>query len=238
VEARPADDITNNSGATIQATGPFGQIGILVGQMGATGPATVHNAGMISGPEDGINTNITGTTTITNSGSITATTRSGIRVNTASVENDNGGAISGLNGIFFRDSNGASSVFNDGTITGTGGTAIHFSGGSTGNTLTLGVNSTINGNVLGAGSDEFQLGGTGSGTFDVSNIGASQQYQGFSIFDKVNSSNWTLTGTGTQNWTINLGTLTGDTSSLGGSSITDNAALVFDQAFNGTHPGP
>src|SRR5262249_52796494 len=137
VLALAAADITNKSGATIQATGPFGPARILVGQAGATGDATVGNARTISGfGLDGVNTNTSGTTTITNSGGITGTGRSGIRVNTASVENDQGGTVSGLNGIFFRDAAdpvnnpfSASSVFNDGTITGTGGTAIHFSTG-------------------------------------------------------------------------------------------------------------
>src|SRR5262249_42219672 len=146
-------------------------------------------------------------------GSVSITARSGIRVNTATIENDKGGTISGLNGIFFRDPDtgnpafAASTVFNDGTISGSGATptAIHFSTGSTGNTLTLGTDSVINGNVLGAGSDILQLGGTGSASFNVSNIGA--QYQGFSTFNKIDVSTWTLTGTGTQAWTVDHGTL-------------------------------
>src|SRR5262249_27231664 len=156
----------------IAATGLFGtQVGIFVGAADAngaptaTGNAKVGNAGTISG-FDAINTSTTGTTTVTNSGSITASTRSGIRAHTATIEHDKGGSISGLNGIFIRDDPtvnqtfGPSSVVNDGTITGTGATAgfgatpiaIHFSTGSTGNTLTLGTDSVINGNVLGAGS--------------------------------------------------------------------------------------
>jgi hypothetical protein len=231
VEALTAD-ITNKSGATIQATGPFGQIGILV-----TGTATVDNAGAISGPEDGINTNTTEATTITNSGSIAATTRSGIRVNTATVENDNGGTISGLNGVFFRNPApasvfNASSVFNDGTITGTGSTpgfgatpiAIHFSTGSTGNTLTLGTNSVINGNVLGAGSDILQLGGTGSASFDLGNIGAAAQYQGFSTFNKIDTSTWTLTGTGAEDWTVAQGTLQVD-GTIGNATVESGGIL-------------
>jgi len=87
------------------------------------------------------------------------------------------------------------------------------------------------------GPDTFQLGGTGSGTFNVSNIGPNAQYRGFEIFNKIGSSNWTLTGSGAQNWTISSGTLIGDTNSLGGPAITNNAALVFNQAFNGTYAG-
>ncbi len=166
----------------------------------------MNNAGTISGSLDGINTTGSGTV-IVNSGSITATTRAGIRVDTANITNDSGGTISGLTGIFFRAGNGAATVSNAGTITGTGGTAIQFSTGSIGNTLTLGPGFAINGNVIGAGSDVFQLGGTGSATFNVGNIGAGQQYRGFVTFNKVNTSTWTLIGSGTQAWTVQGGTL-------------------------------
>jgi hypothetical protein len=89
------------------------------------------------------------------------------------------------------------SVFNSGTITGTGGTAINFAAtaGSGPFTLTLGPGSIINGNVLSTGGDLFQLGGaTGTDTFNVSNIGASQQYRGFTTFNKIDGSTWFLTG--------------------------------------------
>jgi hypothetical protein len=246
VQALTAANITNKSGATIQATGTLGtEVAILVGETDpttgaptATGDATVDNAGTVSGNFDAINTSTTGTTTITNSGSVTATNRSGIRVDTASIENDKGGTISGLNGIFFRNDPtvnqvfGASSVFNDGTITGTGATAgfgatpiaIHFSSGSTGNTLTLGTDSVINGNVLGAGSDILQLGGTGSASFDVSNIGAAAQYQSFSTFNKIGTSTWTLTGTGTDGWTVEQGTLQVD-GTIGNATVDSGGTL-------------
>ena len=83
----------------------------------------------------------------------------------------------------------------------------------------------------------LQLGGTGNGTFNVSNIGPAQQYRGFATFNKIEDSTWTLTGSGAQNWTISGGTLIGDTNSLQGPAITDNAALVFNQAFAGTYAG-
>ena len=91
--------------------------------------------------------------------------------------------------------------------------------------------------MLGTGADTFQLGGTGAGAFNVNNIGAAQQYRGFTTFNKIGASTWTLSGSGAQNWTIGQGTLTGDTNSLAGSAITNNAALVYNQNFDGTHSG-
>ena len=124
------------------------------------------------------------------------------------------------------------------------GTAIDFTGtpGAGPFTLTLAPGFTINGNVLGTGSDTFQLGTsliTRSlfGTFNVSNIGPAQQYRGFATFNKIGPSVWTLTGTGAQNWNISGGVLIGDTNSLQGSAINNNAALVFNQAFTGTYAG-
>jgi autotransporter-associated beta strand protein len=133
---------------------------------------------------------------------------------------------------------GTGSVFNEGAIN--GGTAINFTGGPF--TLTLAPGFTINGNVLGTGSDTFQLGDAVIGkilfdTFNVSNIGPAQQYRGFSVFNKIGASVWALTGTGAQNWNISGGTLIGDTNSLQGPVITNNAELVFNQSFTGTYAG-
>ena len=87
---------------------------------------------------------------------------------------------------------GGSSVTNSGTISNPGGDAIEFFGGS--NTLTLAPGSIIIGTVLGNGSDTFQLGGNGASTFDLSTIGPTAQYQGFTTFNKIDGSTWTLTG--------------------------------------------
>jgi hypothetical protein len=92
-------------------------------------------------------------------------------------------------------------VINSGEISGglnndgvTHADAIDFSGT---NTLELdpGPNLEIVGNVVAHSTDTFALGGTGTGTFDVSQIGASAQYQGFGFFQKLGTSTWTLTGT-------------------------------------------
>ena len=117
-----------------------------------------------------------------------------------------------------------------GTITGTGGSAIEF-GTSGGNTLQLDPGFVMNGNVLGAGSDTFQLGGAGTDTFNLNLIGAGLQYQGFSIFDKVGSSTWMLTGTGSEHWIIQSGTLelgNGGTSGSLTANVTDNGTFAID----------
>ena len=72
--------------------------------------------------------------------------------------------------------------------------AITFTGGT--NSLTLAPGSTITGRVVAfSTADILALGGSGSASFDVSQIGASAQYQGFGAFQKTGASTWTLTGT-------------------------------------------
>ena len=228
-------NITNNTGATISATNTNG-IAI------ATTTAIVNNSGAITGALDGVNTQ--NTTVLTNSGTITGAARSGVRVGSnASI--DNSGTIAGLTGIVFRDAGAGfgaptnGSVFNSGTITETAAppSTSQQPPGAGPASLTIAPTSIINGNVLGTGADAFQLGGTGAGAFNVNNIGAAQQYRGFTTFNKIGTSTWTLSGSGAQNWTVGQGTLIGDTNSLAGSAITDNAALVYNQSFNGTHSG-
>jgi uncharacterized protein with beta-barrel porin domain len=121
----------------------------------------------------------------------------------------NMGTISGATGIVVANT-GAVSVFDSGVIVGTGGTAVNMSGNAAGNTFTLGPGYNITGNVLGAGADTFQLGGNGSGNFNLATIGAAQQYRGFTTFNIV-SGVWDTTGTfgQAQAWNIEGGTLAG-----------------------------
>ena len=85
----------------------------------------------------------------------------------------------------------------------------------------------INGNVVASGTDTFQLGGTGAGTFDAGSLGV--QYTGFSTFNKVDASTWTLTGTQTVTtpWTVSSGTLIVN-GSIANSSLTtvDNGGTL------------
>jgi uncharacterized protein with beta-barrel porin domain len=122
----------------------------------------------------------------------------------------NTGTISGAAGIVVHNSSPVG-IFDSGTIVGTGGTAIDLTGASGGNTLTLGPGYKITGNVLGfAGGDTLQLGGIGSGSFDLSSVGATQQYQNFTTFNVV-SGTWTVSNVfgQSQAWNVNGGTLAG-----------------------------
>ncbi|HEX3504581.1 MAG TPA: autotransporter domain-containing protein [Xanthobacteraceae bacterium] len=131
----------------------------------------------------------------------------------------NTGTIAGVLGILTEPGSGPVSVFDSGTIIGTGGKAVDLSGGSVGSTFTLGAGYNITGLVLGQNGDTLQLGGTGTASFDLSNVidtiasgssGHLPQYQGFDIFNVV-SGTWTTTGTfsGTEAWNVNGGTLAG-----------------------------
>ena len=137
----------------------------------------------------------------------------------------NTGTISGGYGIVLFY-NGGVSIFNSGTITGTGLAAIQLPGPGVINTLTLGPGSVINGKVFGSGADIFQLGGTGSGFFDLSTVGSNQQYQGFTTFN-VLSGTWSVANTfsQTQPWNINGGTLAG-VGTLSSVNVNDGGTLA------------
>ena len=121
-------------------------------------------------------------------------------------------------------------IINSGIVTGglsgdgvTRANAITFIGGT--NSLTLAPGSTITGRVVAfSAADTMALGGSGSASFDVSQIGASGQYQGFGAFQKTGASTWTLTGTNqaVMSWAVNAGTLLVN-GSIASSNFTVNA---------------
>ena len=210
--------MTNNAGASI--TGGGGGYGIVAN----TGFANVINSGSITGG-DGIVANTAAN--VTNSGSITGTANYGIYAGTnATVTNNAGASIAGGQFGIIASTAGSSSVFNAGAISG-GTAAIQFAG--IGNTLTLAQGTVISGDVLGTGSDTFQLGGTGAATFDVSQLGPAAQYRGFGTFNKIDSSIWTLTGTSTYAGPVNVngGTLAvnGDITSMSGVTVNAGGTL-------------
>jgi hypothetical protein len=202
-----AGGITNAAGGTITAP-----IGILVGSCGCftsvgTFSGGIDNSGIINASHTGIIVNQVTVFQggVVNAGKITAGSTGIVVSNVGTFQGgitNTGTVTAGNIGINLQI--GGMSVFNSGTLTAP--TAIQF-GLAGGNTLTLGPGSNITGQVAGAGSDTFQLGGTGSASFDVSTIGS--QYTGFSTFNKVDGSTWTLTGVNntTLPWTVQQGTL-------------------------------
>jgi outer membrane autotransporter protein len=197
--------------------------------VGASSSGTVNltNFGIISAGNSvdapGISAN---TANVTNFGTISATGPGSAGINAFNANVTNFGTISGsdfgilsecLHCFVFSSSN----IFNSGTISG-GTAAIRFTTLSH-NTLTLGPGSVINGLVLGAGADTFQLGGTGADTFDVSKIGT--QYQGFATFNKIDVSTWTLTGTGLQTWNVLGGVLAGN-ATIGGLNVMSGGTVM------------
>ena len=157
--------ISGNTSAMVTNNGG----GLITGDAGGISAPTiaVTNLGTISGTGLGASGIFGGTVQVTNSGTITGGAgAAAISMESGSVTNNAGGTISSDEGISVG---GNTSIFNAGTITGTTGTAIAFSSG--GNTLTLGPGFTINGTVVGAGADTFQLGGSGNGSFNLSSLG-------------------------------------------------------------------
>jgi len=215
-----------NVSAGVTVTGGTGS-GVGSGGAGLTLSAgsTVANAGSISGGNGG------GGTTL--------------GLNEAAGGNGSGGApgfipnaaLQGVGGVGIVGT--GLSIVNSGSIA--GGTApalgpadaIDLSGSN--NRLELQAGSAITGNVVVSGggtNNVLALGGAASSSFDVSAVGGSGQYQGFTAFEKTGTSTWTLTGvsTFTGTTTINGGTLlAGNTGAFNASSATTiNAGGTLD----------
>ncbi len=194
---------------------------------------TITNFGTISATGLG-GTAIEGNTvTIVNSGTISALSGGGalnaISTNSGSITNNSGGLITSDSAAISAFGN--TSVFNAGTITGGAGAAIQFFSG--GNTLTLGPGSVINGTAQGFGADTFQLGGTGTDSFNAALFAT--QFSGYSTFNKIGDSTWTLTGTNAtaMPWTISSGTLNVN-GTLANSTMTVNGGILSGTGTVGT----
>jgi uncharacterized protein with beta-barrel porin domain len=236
--------LVNNAGASITSA-----TYAVIGSFGST--ASIVNAGTISGTNAAIqlvggNTvanlaggNILGGTygvvaifdvSITNSGNISggAAPSAGIFAGGAlQLVNNVGASISGSEyGIYAAVGN--ASIVNSGSISG-GTAAIQFV--APGNTLTLMPGSVISGNVIGFGSDTLQLGGIGAANFDISQLGLDPtlQYSGFTAFNKIDSSSWTLTGASTYAGPVNVdgGTLAVNGNLAAASLLTLNAGGIL-----------
>ena len=212
---------TSSSSAGIQVQGDravitqngtvnVGAGGLGVGISGSSGAIT--NNGQITGAANAEAVVLVGDdNVVTNNGTISVgASGTAISVTAFSTSNQvvNTGTITvGANGTGIMVRQGGS-VFNSGTINAgaSGAVAIDFCGCGS-NTLTLGPGSVINGQVLASATDTFQLGGVGKDSFNLDLIGTGLQYDGFSTFNKIDSSTWTVTGTGNQDWNVLGGTL-------------------------------
>ncbi|MFC6280343.1 MULTISPECIES: autotransporter domain-containing protein [Polaromonas] len=234
-------------GVAIDTTGNLVNNGTITGGAGGKGGSTSSIKGYGGGGGSGGAAVHAGSgATITNASGATLMGGRGGDTGNHILATDAGGA--GGAGIV---ASGNATVINAGTIAGGAGgsapggiagatgNAVSFFGG--GNVLDVRAGGSFTGNIVSSsgttnGGDTLRLGGdadaVGGNIFAINNV------SGFNVYEKTGASTWTLTGTGTasQNWNVAGGTLAGDSTSLQG-NITNNAAVNFDQAFNGVYAG-
>jgi outer membrane autotransporter protein len=243
--------ITNNGTIVRDAYGT--NIGVRSGSVVTnTGLITSSGAAHLENPEQSgvLGVGVSGVT-VTNSGTISQAAnrneyvsgQGGVLISGNNNTLINTGTIVGALAVAL-DAGSGNLLINFGTISAAFtrfvGTAVNLTGGNS--TLMLGTTSTILGLVLADHVSTLDLAGTGSGTFNVGNIGPSAQYQGFSLFAKDGTSTWTLTGTDSNatplSWSVNSGALVVTTDSLkGNAAVAAGAALVFDQTSVGVYAG-
>jgi len=178
-----------------------------------TGAVTVNAGGTLTlGGAEAIGT-LSGTGGTINIGANALTVTQGADLTYA-------GVISGDGGSLVKS--GASTLTLSGDNTYTGGTTV------TAGTL-AGTTTSLQGNIINNASVTFNQAGNGTYASNMSGTGT---------LTKLGAGNVTLGGTNTYTGgtTVTAGTLTGTTSSLQG-VITNNSAVVFDQAGNGTYAG-
>ncbi len=178
---------------------------------------TYGNGG--SGGSGGVGVYFTGSGTLINSSGATITGGAG---GMAGSGEDAG--TDGAGGIGIVGSN--LTIINAGTITGGASgedqaAAILFTGGA--NSLELQAGSSISGVVdaTAGAHDTLILGGTGTDTFNVSQIGDGSSYQGFEAFEKTGTGTWSLGGStsAVTPWILSGGTLSiGEDYALGDAS--------------------
>ena len=175
------------------ATQRAGGVGIIAQANGAGGRARPHGVERVVGlrPRSFPRSATPPRTTTSPSRSTarwTASAANGISADhfgTGDIDITNNGTITAFSVAIAALTSPSTRVFNAGTITGST-VAIFFAGGN--DMLTLAPTSVINGTVLAeTGFDTLQLGGTtGTGTFDVSDIGDNtEQYRNFEIFNVI-----------------------------------------------------
>jgi autotransporter-associated beta strand protein len=211
--------ITNNAAVVFDQAAD----GTYAGDMSGTGALTKQGTGNVT--LGGVNTYSGGTTV--SAGTLTGDTDSlqGGITNNATVVFDQAadGAYAGdMNGTGALTKQGAGNVTLSGVNTHSGGTTVS-AGTLTGDT------DSLQGAIVNNAAVVFDQAGAGTYAGDMSGTGA---------LTKQGAGDLTVSGTNTHSGgtTVSAGTLTGDTDSLQG-PITNNAAVVFDQAADGTYGG-
>ncbi len=208
-----------NSGVITAASEVFASGACLNGMDGNV----LTNSGAITGSPSGTGVafgvqmvSTRGLNTVTNSGTITATSTPALPADAGmyleGVANNitNSGTISGATGI--NAALGDTTLLNSGTITGTGGTAIQLANAV--NAVTLKTGSVINGAIAGSfgPGDSLELNGTGSL--------AASQIVNFENLTKTNTGRWTITAGSAPLAIANAISLTAGTLAFGGDVTT------------------
>ena len=193
--------------------------------------------GIISG-SGGLVKQGSGTLTLTGANTYSG----GTTINAGALQGDTtslqGGIVDNATLIFNQVANGtyANAISGTGNLTKTGAGVLTLSGANTysgGTTISAGTlqgdTSSLQGNIVDNAALVFNQGANGTYAGNVSGVGS---------LTKTGTGTLTLSGTNTYagGTTVSAGTLQGTTASLTG-PIVDNAALVFNQATNGTYAG-
>jgi len=195
----------------------------------------------VSGGANGIEARNSGSgaLTITVNGDVIGTSNAGIYAGTggtpayvtvaagASVTSNGTGAFS----YGMQITGGPGTVTVAGTVTGGTSGAIAFDQGTAfDDTLTVEPSTTITGKVLaGPGTDRLVFSGnTGTASFNVSALGAGQQFQSFEALAKEGASHWIMTGSNTDNLTFAVnGGLLSVNASMPNTAFTVNAGATL-----------
>lgn len=239
---RGGDALVVNSSQTFQPTITIGSASVLLGGNGGDG-GNDNNGLVISGSGgDGGNGVSLGQNTA-------LIIEAGAQV--VGGHGGSAGTVGAYSGVAGRGGFGVYMSGNDqlttaGTITGgdlssaSPVPAVQLDGGN--NTLTLEQGYVFNGNVISSGyNDTLVLGGSTDGVFSGTiNLSSSstctQDFCGFTNYEKTGTSVWTLNTQTTQaiNWVIAQGSLRATSLTLGSGAIEDNSNLELDQAVNAT----
>lgn len=217
----------NNFTLTNEAGGQIRRVSVSNAQ-----DVLIENAGRIDGGiSDALIIGNVDSEIVRNSGTIEATSASKFAISylggtgaTAFLENS--GTITGganARAINYGSAVRPGDITNSGTITGGALGAIRFA--NVDDRLELQPGSVITGEVAARdGTDTLAFGGTGNGTFDLSAIGAGQQYTNFDVFS-IEEGTWSYSGTTGEDFSLTGGRVTGSGTFTGAVNATGSASI-------------